>query len=96
MRLRMLYLMAGLCLVHSAFIPSCYAQGNPSREFCRQELLKRETNLREAKAALQLKLDRMYERLNRMKTRTTELENGLTQIDDHLKRVGSAIVDLDK
>lgn len=95
MRLRMLYLMAGLCLVHSAFIP-CYGQGTPSREYCRQELLRRESTLKEAKAALQVKLNRMYERMNRMKLRTTEMESGLAQIDDHLRRVGSAIVDMDK
>lgn len=96
MRLRVLYVMAGLCLVHSAFVGPSFGQGNPSREYCRQDLLKRESNLREAKAAIQLKLNRMYERMNRMKMRTIELENGLTQIDDHLRRVASAITDMDK
>ena len=95
MRQNMLYLMAGLCLVLNSLVGvTCYGQiSEPCR---RDELLRRETNLRDAKSAVQLKLNRMYERMNKMKMRIAELENGLTQIDDHLKKVSSAIVDLDK
>lgn len=96
MRQRMLYLIAGSLLVLNSCAAVCYGQGTSSQQACRDELLKRENRLREAKAQVQVKLNRMYERMNRMKTRTTELENGLAQIDDHLKRVNLAIVDLGK
>lgn len=92
----MLYLLAGAILVLHSAGALCYGQGSPSQQCCREELLKRESNLREAKFLVQQKLNRMYERMNRMKMRTAELENGLTQIDDHLKKTSSAIVDLDK
>lgn len=96
MRQKMLYLMAGSCLLFQTVFVLSYAQCPPSQQSCRDELLKREDNLRQAKASVQTKLNRMYERINRMKMRAAELENGLTQIDDHLKRVGMAIVDLNK
>lgn len=92
MRQRMLYLTVVSLLVLHSCAAVCYG----SQKSCREELLKRENHLREAKSIVQLKLNRIYERMNRMKVRTAELETGLTQIDDHLKRVGLAIVDLDK
>ncbi len=95
MRQRMLYLLAGAFLVLHSCGALSYGQGT-SQQVCRDVLLRRETNLKEAKAVVQQKLNRMYERMNRMKMRTAELENGLTQIDDHLKKVSLAIVDLDK
>lgn len=93
MRPRILYLTAGALLVLSSCAVG-YAQN--SQQCHRDELLKRESNLREAKSIVQQRINRMYERINKMKMRVAELENGLTQIDDHLRKVSSAIVDLDK
>ncbi|MBX9877310.1 MAG: hypothetical protein K2Y22_02525 [Candidatus Obscuribacterales bacterium] len=93
----MFYRIMGTVLVLQAMIGiACFGQGDTSSSCQRDELLKRETYLREAKSQIQLKLNRTYERINKMKMRAAELENGLTQIDDHLRKVSSAIVELDR
>lgn len=93
----MFYRMTATALVLQAMTGiACFGQGDALSPCRRDELLKRESSLREAKSQIQLKLNRTYERINRMKARAAELENGLAQIDEHLKKVSSAIVELER
>ncbi len=97
MRREMFYQVTGTVLVLQAMAGvACFGQGDNSSSCRRDELLKRESYLREAKSQIQLKLNRTYERINKMKARATELENGLTQVDEHLRKVSSAIGELDR
>lgn len=95
MRQEMLYLSVAMCLIFFG-VWQTVSFAESSDTYCRDQLLKREEALRQAKAAVQLKLNRMYERMNKMKMRISELESGLTQIDNRLHGVGQAIVAIDK